>query len=122
MPPKVTRRPRQPLEGGVVGRHDRERVFARVGDEGEPAGPLGALHLAGVVEATGVSRAELTKRAQFAERFPTEPELRNGITQFRSWFAIVRDALPRRAVPGAHAVACVGRAARTRAARSAIRA
>jgi hypothetical protein len=50
--------------------------------------------LARIVEETGASRAELTKRAQFAERFPGEEELRNAVTQFRSWHAIVKFALP----------------------------
>lgn len=69
----------------------RELVAVRDGKGRLPNG-----YLARIAEETGSSRVELTKRMQFAERFPTEEELRNAVTQFRSWHAIVRDALPAR--------------------------
>jgi N6-adenosine-specific RNA methylase IME4 len=67
----------------------RELVAARDGKGRLPNG-----YLARVVEQTGASRAELTYRMQFAERFPAEPELLNAVEQFKSWHAIVKDALP----------------------------
>lgn len=50
-------------------------------------------YLAKVRETTGVSVTELTKRQQFAERFASEDELRNAVTKFGSWHAIVNEAL-----------------------------
>lgn len=37
-----------------------------------------------VAERTGASRAELTYRTQFAERFPTEDELLTAVNSYRS--------------------------------------
>ncbi len=47
-----------------------------------------------LVGRTGKSREELQRRVRFAERFPTEAELRHAVSQFGSWHAIVNEALP----------------------------
>lgn len=73
----------------------RELLAARDGKGRLPNG-----YLAFVVEETGASRRELAYRMRFAERFPTEDELCNGVAQFGSWHAIVRDALPVREPDG----------------------
>jgi len=44
--------------------------------------------LAELVERTGKSQRELSYRAQFAERFPTEDQLRNALQSFDSWYAL----------------------------------
>jgi len=49
--------------------------------------------LAKVCEQTGASRWEVQKRVQFAEKYPTDVELCDAITQFGSWYAIVHHAL-----------------------------
>lgn len=67
----------------------RQLLMARNGKRRLPNG-----YLAAVVEVTGASRAELTYRMQFAERYPTETELLNALNSFRSWREIVQ-ALPR---------------------------
>ena len=54
-------------------------------------------YLRAVVERTGSSRAELTYRMQFAERFPTEDELLNALNSYRSWRDIVHVGLKRTA-------------------------
>ncbi len=69
----------------------REMLALRDGKGRLPNGFLTTL-----AERTGASLTELTKRQQFAQRFPSEDELRNAITKFGSWFRIVRDALPSR--------------------------
>jgi N6-adenosine-specific RNA methylase IME4 len=53
-------------------------------------------YLAQVIKETKTSRAELIYRSKFAAKFPSEAELINAVDQFRSWHAIVRDALPER--------------------------
>lgn len=52
------------------------------------AGRLPNGYLTELVERTGKSRDELSKRARFASRFPTESELYNAVTQFGSWHQI----------------------------------
>ena len=49
--------------------------------------------LARVCADVGVSRSELQKRVRFAERYPTDVEVRNAVAQFGSWHRIVADAL-----------------------------
>ena len=46
-----------------------------------------------VAATIGKSREEVTKRMTFARRFPTEEEVRNAITNFGSWYAVVNQAL-----------------------------
>ena len=46
-----------------------------------------------VAERTGASRAELTYRMQFAERFPTEDELLTAVNSFGSWTEVREKAL-----------------------------
>lgn len=46
-----------------------------------------------VCQQVGASRTEVTKRIQFAERFVDEGQLRNAVTKFGSWHAIVEKAL-----------------------------
>jgi len=41
----------------------------------------------------GVGRSELTKRAKFAEKFPTEKEVRNAVTHFPAWREMVSKGL-----------------------------
>jgi N6-adenosine-specific RNA methylase IME4 len=69
-----------------------ETLVKRRGD----AGRLANGELARVVDEVGVSRAEITHRMRFYERFPTADQLSNAVRQFGSWHAIVRDALPMR--------------------------
>ncbi len=48
----------------------------------------------------GVHPSELTARMKFAATFPTDEELADGISKFKSWYAITHQALtttPRRA-------------------------
>lgn len=46
-----------------------------------------------VAGAIGKSRADIQQRMRFAQRFASEVELCNAITQFRSWYRIVNEAL-----------------------------
>lgn len=48
-------------------------------------------YLAELVERTGKSRDELSKRARFAERYPTESEMYNAVLQFGSWHQIANN-------------------------------
>ncbi len=57
-------------------------------------GRLPNRYLIQVQEQTGVDQRELRRRAQFAQRFQTEDELGHAVTEFRTWHAIVNDALP----------------------------
>jgi phage N-6-adenine-methyltransferase len=72
----------------------RELLRERIGRK-LPAGRLDEL-----AARTGKSREELQARVRFAERFPDEDALRNAITQYRSWFRIVNEALPSLGVHG----------------------
>lgn len=47
-----------------------------------------------LVAETKKSREELKKRVQFASKYPTEAEVGNAITHFKSWYRIVNEALP----------------------------
>lgn len=80
--------------GGLRARWEfgRELVAARDG-----AGRLPNGFLARVVAETGASRAELTYRMQFAERFPTEDELFTAVNSYGSWHEVRTKALPARA-------------------------
>jgi hypothetical protein len=49
-----------------------------------------------VAKETGASRIELQKRVRFAERFSTEDEMCNGVTQWPTWHQMVRDGLARK--------------------------
>lgn len=49
--------------------------------------PMG--YMAALVERTGRSRQELSYRAQFAERFPSEDDLSNALDKFGSWFEVI---------------------------------
>jgi len=64
----------------------REMLTARDGKGRLPDG-----YLTQLVERTGKGRSELSCRVRFAERFPTETELCDAITQFGSWFQITRN-------------------------------
>jgi N6-adenosine-specific RNA methylase IME4 len=89
--------------------HIDERIDAREGEALRDRWEFGRLMLAArdgkgklpngwlttVVERTGKSRVELQFRARFAERYPTEDELCNAITQFGSWFALTQRGLKR---------------------------
>lgn len=77
--------------GGLRARWEfgRELLAARDGKGRLPNG-----YLAAVGEKTGAGRRELQYRIAFAERFPTDDELCNAVAQFRSWHAIVNEALP----------------------------
>lgn len=68
----------------------RELVAARDGKGRLPNGYLKA-----ITERTGVGRSELQFRVRFAERYPTEEQLCNAITQFGSWFAVTQKGLAR---------------------------
>lgn len=80
-------------ETGLFARWEfgRELLAARDGKGRLPNG-----YLTKVAAETGAGRRELKYRAQFATRFATPDELGNAVAQFRSWHAIVRDALPQR--------------------------
>lgn len=54
--------------------------------------PVGLLDK--VADRTGKSRVELKRRVQFAEQFADEDALAHAVSQWRSWHAIVNDALP----------------------------
>jgi hypothetical protein len=71
----------------------RALLARRVGKQ-LPAGLL-----AQVCADVGVSRSELAKRMRFAERYPTEEQVRNAVAQFGSWHRIVAEALPEPSVP-----------------------
>lgn len=58
-------------------------------------------YLTRVAEETGASRRELSYRIQFAEKCPTEDELRNALQSCGSWFSVVSEFLPSRKVPSA---------------------
>lgn len=55
------------------------------------AGRLPNGYLAELVERTGKGRDELSKRVRFADRYPTEDQLCDAITQFGSWYQITRN-------------------------------
>jgi hypothetical protein len=48
-----------------------------------------------LIERTGKSKTELSDRAQFAERYPTEDELSNALDSFASWFDVTQHLAPR---------------------------
>jgi len=50
-------------------------------------------YLTDLTRRTGKSRGELSRRARFAERFPTEDELCHAVTRFGSWHQVVKVAL-----------------------------
>jgi N6-adenosine-specific RNA methylase IME4 len=77
---------------GLRGRWEfgHELLAARDGKGRLPNGYLKA-----ITERTGTGRSELQFRARFAERYPTEEELCNAITQFGSWFALTQRGLSR---------------------------
>lgn len=64
----------------------RQMLAARDG-----AGRLPNGYLTRLVERTGKGRVELSRRARFAERFPTEDELCHAVTQFGSWHQVVKN-------------------------------
>ncbi len=77
-----------------------ELVARRNGKGKLPHGLLKA-----ITERTSVGRAEMQLRMRFAERFPTEGELCNAVTQFGSWHQVVNVALcPAANVPAVVAV------------------
>lgn len=46
-----------------------------------------------IAEMIGKSRAEIKHRANFASRYPTEAEVANAVSHFKSWHSIVNEAL-----------------------------
>src|ERR1035437_6098166 len=42
-----------------------------------------------LIKLTGKSKSELSYRAQFVQKYPTEEQLSNAVGQFKSWHAIV---------------------------------
>lgn len=48
-------------------------------------------YLAELAERTGKSRDELSKRARFATRYPSEAELHNAVLQFSSWHQVANN-------------------------------
>ncbi len=64
----------------------RQMLAARDG-----AGRLPNGYLAGLMERTGKSRAELGHRARFAAYFETEEELANAVSTFGSWHQAVKE-------------------------------
>lgn len=54
-------------------------------------------YLTQIVAETGTSRREIGYRMQFAERFPTETELRNALQSSPSWFSVVTETLGKQA-------------------------
>lgn len=49
--------------------------------------------LANVAKETGTSEWELRKRVKFADRYPTEDEVGDAVTNFVTWHRIVREGL-----------------------------
>jgi hypothetical protein len=75
---------------GVLARWEFGRLLL-----GQRAGrKLPAGLLATVGADLGVSRTELQKRMRFAEKYPTEEEMRNALRNYGSWHRIVGEALP----------------------------
>lgn len=64
----------------------REMLAARDG-----AGRLPNGYLTALAERTGKSRTELSRRAIFATRFPTEDELLHAVEQFPSWHELAKN-------------------------------
>jgi hypothetical protein len=55
--------------------------------------------MADIVRATGLSRADISRRMQFAEKFSTEWEVSRACETYQSWTQIVSKALPTRSAP-----------------------
>ena len=66
----------------------RELLLQRKGKQ-LPAGLLDA-----VAKEVGASRAELKRRVQFAEKFPSDTEVAHACATFPSWHQMVREGLP----------------------------
>jgi hypothetical protein len=56
--------------------------------------------MAEIVRATALSRADISRRMQFAERFPTESQVSQACETYKSWTQIVSKALPTRSAAG----------------------
>jgi hypothetical protein len=56
--------------------------------------------MAEIVDATDLSRADISRRMQFAEKFPTESQVSQACETYKSWTQIVSKALPTRSAPG----------------------
>jgi hypothetical protein len=52
--------------------------------------------MAEIVEATDLSRADIARRMQFAEKYPTEEQVAQACATYTSWTQIVSKALPTR--------------------------
>jgi hypothetical protein len=56
--------------------------------------------MAEIVQATDLSRADISRRMQFAEKFPTEGQVSRACETYKSWTQIVSQALPTRSALG----------------------